>query len=185
MKSAGKRYGGWGYDWNCSNGNCDKEYDWEMDFVVKVPMGINIVATTVNKQMSRSKRPGYAHAENVNGSVRLENISGNGTYASTINGDVDVEYVRNPSDECRYYSLNGDVNVLFMKGLGATVAFDSFNGELFTNVNNLESLPPVVEKTEKAGGLKLKLGGSRFKIGAGGPFLDFETFNGNAYIKEK
>jgi hypothetical protein len=30
-----------------------------------------------------------------------------------------------------------------------------------------------------------KLGGSRFKIGSGGPFLDFETFNGNAYIKEK
>jgi hypothetical protein len=182
-----RRYGGWGYNWNCNNNDCNKDYDWEMDFVVKVPMGVNIIASTINNGNVEIKNTiAYAHAENVNGSVRLDNISGSRTYASTINGDVDVEYAKNPSGECRYYSLNGDVNVLFMKGLAANVAFDSFNGDLFTNVNNLESLPPVIEKTDRGQkGLSLKLGGSRFKIGAGGPFLDFETFNGNAYIKEK
>jgi hypothetical protein len=98
---------------------------------------------------------------------------------------VDVDYSKNPNGECRYYSLNGDVNVLFVKGLAANVGFESFNGDLYTNVNDLQSLPSVMEKANKGNGVAYKLGASRFKIGSGGPFLDFETFNGNAYIKEK
>lgn len=182
------RYGGWGYNWNnnCNGRDCDKDYDWEMDFTIKVPQGVNVLASTVNNGDVEVKNTnGYSLAENVNGSVRMENISGTGTYASTINGDVDVDYTKNPSGECRYYSLNGDVNVLFQKGLAANVGFESFNGDLYTNFNNLETLPSAMEKTNKGNGVSLKIGGSRFKIGPGGPFLDFETFNGNAYIKEK
>lgn len=182
-----RRHGGWGYNWNnCEGRNCEKEYDWTMDFTIKVPQGINIIASTVNDgDVEIKNASAYNHAENVNGSIKLENISGPGTYASTINGDVDVDYAKNPNDECRYYSLNGDVNVLFVKGLAANVGFESFNGDLYTNFDNLTSLPSVMEKTNKGSGISLKVGGSRFKIGAGGPFLDFETFNGNAYIKQK
>jgi len=182
------KYGGWGYNWNnnCNGGNCDKDYDWEMDFTVKVPQGVNVLASTVNNGDVEIKNvSGYSLAENVNGSVRLESISGPGTYASTINGDVDVDYLKNPNVECRYYSLNGDVTVNFLKGLAANVGFESFNGDLYTNFDKLESLPAVMEKASKGKGVSYKLGGSRFKIGTGGVFLDFETFNGNAYIKEK
>ena len=182
------RYGGWGYNWNnnCNGRDCDKDYDWEMDFTIKVPQGINVLASTVNNGDVEVKNTNaYSLAENVNGSVRMENLSGTGTYASTINGDVDVDYVKNPNAECRYYSLNGDVNVLFVKGLAANVGFESFNGDLYSNFSNLESLPGVMEKANKGSGVSYKLGGSRFKIGSGGVFLDFETFNGNAYIKEK
>jgi hypothetical protein len=183
-----RRYGGWGYKWNnnCNTGNCDKDYDWEMDSTVKVPQGINVLASTVNNgDVEIRNVSAYNLAENVNGSIRLQDISGTGTYASTINGDVDVEYTRNPNAECRYYSLNGDVNVLFVKGLAANIGFESFNGDLYTNVDNLTTLPSEMVKTNKGGGVAYKLGGSRFKIGTGGVFLDFETFNGNAYIKEK
>jgi len=182
------RFGGWGYNWrnNCQGCENDRVYDWEMDFTIKVPQGTNVIASTVNNGDVEIKNTnGYSLAENINGSVRLENISGPGTYASTINGDVDVDYSKNPNGECRYYSLNGDVNVLFVKGLAANVGFESFNGDLYTNVNNMESLPSVMEKANKGKGVAYKLGASRFKIGSGGPFLDFETFNGNAYIKEK
>lgn len=181
------RYGGWGYNWNNCNGrNCDKDYDWSMDFTIKVPQGINVLASTVNNGDIEMKNVNaYNLAENVNGSVRMENISGSGTYASTINGDVDVDYTKNPNVESRYYSLNGDVNVVFVKGLAANVGFESFNGDLYTNVDDLTSLPAEMQKTSKGKGVSYKLGGSRFKIGTGGVFLDFETFNGNAYIKEK
>ncbi|MEJ0032307.1 MAG: hypothetical protein WDO15_18940 [Bacteroidota bacterium] len=138
------RYGGWGYNWrnNCQGCDSDKDYDWDMDFIIKVPQGVNVLASTINNGDIEVKNiSGYSGAENINGSVKLENISGTGTYASTINGDVDVDYSKNPKDECRYYSLNGDVNVLFMKGLAANVGFESFNGDLYTNVNDLESLP--------------------------------------------
>lgn len=181
-----KRYGGWGYQWRNQCGDNNKEYDWELDFIVKVPQGINVLASTVNNgDVEVRNTTAFSSAENINGSIRMENISGTGTYASTINGDVDVDYSKNPNGECRYYSLNGDVNVLFVKGLAADVAFESFNGDLFTNVTNLETLPAEMKKSDKGKGLSYKLGGSRFKIGPGGPFLDFETFNGNAYIKEK
>jgi hypothetical protein len=182
------RYGGWGYNWrnNCQGCDSDKEYDWDMDFTIKVPQGVNVLASTINNgDIEVKNTTAYSGAENINGSVKLENISGTGTYASTINGDVDVDYSKNPNEECRYYSLNGDVNVLFVKGLAANVGFESFNGDLYTNVNDLESLPSVMEKTNKGSGVAYKLGASRFKIRTGGPFLDFETFNGNAYIKEK
>jgi hypothetical protein len=182
------RYGGWGYNWqnNCQNCDNDRLYDWDMDFTIKVPNGINVLASTVNNGDVEVKNVNaYSLAENVNGSIRMENISGAGTYASTINGDVDVDYSKNPNAECRYYSLNGDVNVLFQKGLAANVGFESFNGDLYTNFNNLESLPSVMERADKGRGVSYKLGASRFKIGSGGVFLDFETFNGNAYIKEK
>jgi len=183
-----KRYGGWGYNWrnNCQGCGDDKEFDWDMDFTVKVPQGINVLASTINNGDVEVKNlAAYSSAENINGSIRMENLSGPGTYASTINGDVDVDYSKNPNGECRYYSLNGDVNVLFVKGLAANVGFESFNGDLYTNVNNLETLPSIMTKADKGKGVSYKLGGSRFKIGSGGPFLDFETFNGNAYIKEK
>jgi hypothetical protein len=182
------RYGGWGYSWrnNCQGCDNDRLYDWDMDFTIKVPAGINVLASTVNNgDVEVKNASAYSLAENVNGSIRMENISGSGTYASTINGDVDVDYSKNPNGECRYYSLNGDVNVLFQKGLAANVGFESFNGDLYTNFSNLESLPSVMERTDKGKGVNFKLGASRFKIGSGGVFLDFETFNGNAYIKEK
>ncbi|MEI9918238.1 MAG: hypothetical protein WDO14_05480 [Bacteroidota bacterium] len=182
------RYGGWGYNWrnNCQNCDNEKDYDWDMDFTIKVPQGVNVLASTINNgDVEVKNTTGYSGAENINGSVKLQNISGTGTYASTINGDVDVDYLKNPNEECRYYSLNGDVNVLFVKGLAANVGFESFNGDLYTNVNDLETLPSVMEKASKGNGIAYKLGASRFKIRSGGPFLDFETFNGNAYIKEK
>ena len=38
----------------------------------------------------------------------------------------------------------------------------------------------------ESGNVKYKVNGNRFKIGSGGAtFLDFETFNGNVYLKEK
>jgi hypothetical protein len=134
------RYGGWGYQWrnNCQGCDNQKEYDWDMDFTIKVPQGTNVLASTVNNGDVEVKNiMGYSSAENINGSVRLENISGSGTYASTINGDVDVEYSKNPNGECRYYSLNGDVNVLFIKGLAANVGFESFNGDLYTQTKEM------------------------------------------------
>jgi DUF4097 and DUF4098 domain-containing protein YvlB len=123
-------------------------------------------------------------ANNVNGSIKLSNISREAS-ASTINGNVDITYTRNPEKPCRFYTLNGDINAWFQKGLSANMSFESFNGELFTNVPQLESLPVVVEKKDTSKGTKFKVNGNRFKVGNGGVVLDFETFNGDVYVKEK
>jgi hypothetical protein len=180
-------HGGWGYEWN-NNGrgrSCNPPYDYTLDFNVKVPTSVNLILSTINNgDVTVENVKGALKVENVNGSIKLAKISREAT-ATTVNGDVDIEYVTNPLKDCRFYSLNGDINAWFQKGLAANMSFESFNGDFYTNVDRLESLPVTVEKEERSNGTKYKVKGNRFKIGNGGVFLDFETFNGDVYLKEK
>lgn len=184
-KNSRTRWNGYGYNWNdCNSSDCDKEYDYEMNFVIKVPQNIHVLVSTINNgDVVIENVNQYVLADNVNGSIRLTNIAG-ATYASTINGDVDLNYVSNPPGDSRYYSLNGDINANFKKGLTADISFESFNGDLYTNVEQLDPMPSSIEKKPTAKGMKYKIGGTRYRIGKGGVHLDFETFNGNVYVKE-
>ena len=103
--------------------------------------------------------------------------------ASTINGNVDVEYAQNPKTDCRFYTLNGDINANFQKGLAAKLSFESFNGSFYSNVDQIVALPSMIEKGDK--GMKYKIKGNNYQVGKGGALLNFETFNGNVYLKEK
>ena len=185
-----KYSGNYGYDWccgNCNNGcDCRVEFGYKMDFVVKVPQNANVVVSTVNEgNLSVSKIKGVVHADNVNGGIKLTDLMREAT-ASTINGDVDIEYTANPRKDCRFYSLNGDINAWFQKGLAASMSFESFNGDFYTNIDHLENLPVAVEKQTNGKGVKYKVNSSRYRIGNGGAaMLDFETFNGNVYLKER
>lgn len=175
---------GWNYNWSNWGKDCKEEYRYLMNFTVKVPYGINLAVSTINDgDISVEKVSGGLYADNINGSIRLTQISG-ATHVSSINGDIDLTYDRNPSLPCRYYALNGDINIHVKKGLGASVSFESFNGNFYTNVDAIESLPVALEKRPKKDGVEYKINGSRYKVGSGGVFLDIETFNGNAYLKE-
>jgi len=182
--------GSFGYDWccgNCNNGcDCRLDFDYKMDFVVRVPYNVHVIASTVNNgNISVSKTQGVVRANNVNGSIKLADLVREAS-ASTVNGDVDIEYTTNPKKDCRFYSLNGDINAWFQKGLAANMSFESFNGDFYTNINNLENLPTHIEKETTGKGVKYKLNGNRYRIGQGGDaMLDFETFNGNVYMKER
>jgi DUF4097 and DUF4098 domain-containing protein YvlB len=179
------RKSGWGYNWDNRDDDCKELSDYQFDYVVKVPQSVNVLLSTVNNgNIEVENLKGSIVANNVNGAIRLSNITREAT-AHTINGNVDVSYTKNPEKACRFYTLNGDINAFFQKGLAANMSFESFNGELFTNVPRLESLPVAVEKKETPKGTKFKVNGNRFKIGEGGVVLDFETFNGDVYVKEK
>lgn len=185
-KRNNKKYNGYGYDWdNCNDkGSDEKSYDYEMNFTIKVPKNIHVMASTINNgDVFIDNTTKSVIANNINGGISLNNITG-ATQVSTINGNVDLNYMSNPPADSRYYTLNGDINATFKKRLKANLAFESFNGELFTNVEQLEVIPVSIEKKETAKGLKYKVGGSRYRIGNGGVLLDFETFNGNVYLKE-
>jgi len=175
----------WGYSWNNGCQDCHQEYSYKMDFTVKIPNGVNLTVSTVNDgDVEVENVNGTVIANNVNGSIRMKNLV-RGTEASTINGDVDIEYAKNPPQDCRFYTLNGDINAWFQKGLAANLSFESFNGSFYTNIDKLESMPVTVEKKDSSKGMKYKVNDNRFKVGAGGALLDFETFNGNVYLKEK
>lgn len=175
---------GWGYNWE-GDSNCRLPYDYTLDFTIKVPRSVNLMLSTVNDGdvMVENMTAGL-HVENINGAITLKNISRE-AYATTINGDVEIDYSENPSKPCRFYTLNGNINALFQPGLAANIAFKSFHGEFYTDAKTLESLPAELKKEPGNKVTKYIVNGNRFKIGTGGPLLDFETFNGNVYLKEK
>ncbi len=181
------KWNGWGYNWSdCRGGDCNnKEYDYEMDFTIKVPSSVSVFASTVNGgDVEVTGINGYLMADNVNGSIRLKNISGT-TNASTINGSVDLDYSSNPSGDSKYYSLNGDINANFIKGLTAQLTFKSFNGDFYSSINDISPMAVVVEKYNKGEGIQYKVNGNRYRVRQGGPLLDFETFNGDVFLREK
>lgn len=182
-----QRYNGWGYNWNdCGrNRDCDKKYDYKMEFTIKVPADVSVAASTINQgSIELTGMRNAVIADNVNGSITLRNISG-GTYASTINGSVDLEYAGNPPSDSRYYSLNGDIHANFKKGLAARLTFKSFNGDFYSDIDDIVPMAVEVEKVDQGEGIKYKVNGNRYKVRQGGPLLDFETFNGDVFLTEK
>lgn len=174
----------WGYDWD----NCNKKdyYDFKFDFTLKVPVNQNLHISTINKgDISVQGVKGNLVINNINGSIAVEEGAGL-TRAHTINGDVDITYSQTPGEHSTYYSLNGDINAIYPKNFGADVSFKSYNGELFTNVDEIVYQPVTMEKTQASGdGIAFKLESrSSIKVRQGGVRLDFETFNGNVYLRE-
>jgi len=174
----------YGYSYN----DCESKYEYKMDMTLKVPVNANLVLRTVNNgDVEVRGVSGNLNVRNVNGAILLEDVSGK-VVAHTINGDVDVNYSKNPSADSRYYTLNGDINANFRSGLAAKIAFKSFNGEMFTNLPSLTTIPGEIkqEKVEKGDGIKFKIEDRTLLQSRNGKvFLDFETFNGDAIIKEK
>lgn len=174
----------WGYQWNDCKDD-EHEYDYQMNFRVRIPASVNIVARTVNEgDITVVNTEAKIKACNVNGGIRLSGVR-EATYATTINGDVDITYAANPSADCRFYTLNGDINAYFRKGLSSEVSFKSFNGDFYTNLADLNALPARIEKKSSGKGVKYKVDGNRYKTGNGGAHLDFETFNGDVYLREQ
>lgn len=180
---------------NCNWGN---GIHFNLNYVIKVPYGTNIELSTVNDgEIVVKNVSGSVHTNNINGGIFLKEISGK-THAHSINGDVEIKYTKNPTEDSRYYSLNGDINAYYQKGLAATMTFESFNGDFFTNLEDVQVLPTVIQKIKtknkgkvkhknkkKNKGIKYKIGGkSKMQVRDGEVLLDFETFNGNVYIKE-
>jgi len=181
-----RKYRGWGYNWNQDRKSCENRYDYSLEFKIKVPTTINLVATTVNGGgVEITNSSGSVVADNINGGIRLSQISGP-TNASCINGEVNLDFSGNPPGDSRFYSLNGDITANFRKGLAAQLAFKSFNGDLYSSVTDVTPMSVQLEKTDKGGeGTRWKVSGNRYKVRQGGPLLDFETFNGDVILKEK
>ncbi len=164
---------------------CD--FDYKYDFKVKVPARANLKLSTVNEGHVNVKNVnGEVFVRNVNGGIFVDNISGP-TDVHTINGPVEVRYAKNPVKHSKYYSLNGDVNVYYSPNLAADMFFKSFQGEMYTNFEISKWLPPVIlsthSKNKKKTTYKIE-NKAAVRIGEGGVLLDFETFNGDVFVRK-
>ncbi|MBZ5538710.1 MAG: hypothetical protein LAO31_22410 [Acidobacteriia bacterium] len=156
------------------------------DFQLKVPRNSDLYLRTVNHgEIAIDNAEGKYDVENVNGGVKMKEVAGSGrVYA--LNGGVNVLFSRNPSAESYFGSLNGNVEVAFRPDLSADLRFKTFNGGAYTDfpVTALPNLTPVHERTNG----KFVYKSNRFfgaRVGAGGPELKFDAFNGDIRITKR
>jgi hypothetical protein len=164
------------------------DYDFTLDFTVKVPRAMNLRVSTVNRgDVTVTDVAGDLKVNNVNGAIALTNVRGVAD-VHTVNGNVDINYLASPPDKSSYYTLNGNIRVSYPANLSADLQFKTFQGEFYTDFPEMEILPAQVTKNEERKGDKTmyKLDKTTaIRIGKGGKNLRFETFNGNVYIKKQ
>lgn len=164
------------------------DYDFNVDFTVKIPQSMNIHVSTVNRgDVTVRDIAGKLHVNNVNGAIKLTNAQGM-TNAHTINGNLDANYPVSPPEGSSYYTLNGNINVSYPANLSADLLFKTYQGAFYTDFPDTETLAPRVTKTREQRDDKTvyKLDKTTaIRVGNGGKTLHFETFNGNVYIKKQ
>jgi hypothetical protein len=175
-------------NWHYNDDRPEIEYHSNVDFTVKVPFAMNVHISTVNDGIiTVNNVSGDLHVNNVNGEIKITNAKGT-TYAHTVNGDVSINYLKNPTDESSYYTINGNIHVSYLPDLSADLQFKSMHGDFYTDFPNAELLPASVTKKQekKDGAIVYKLNTSTaVRFGKGGKTFKFETLNGNVYIKKQ
>ncbi|HYQ86972.1 MAG TPA: DUF4097 family beta strand repeat-containing protein [Bacteroidota bacterium] len=175
--------------WRCSDGSIHSRgrdyygYDVEYDFELKVPAETDLSLKTVNHgAVSVKNVEGAFHIENVNGGITMSGIAGSGSF-STVNGDIKVEFTKNPASNSTFQTINGRLDAEFAEDLSADLRLKTFNGEVYTDYT-VTSLP-AASFTEKRHERKKVFRNSdsfRVRVGHGGPELFFDTLNGDIYI---
>ncbi len=164
-----------------------RHYGYEViyDIELKVPYETDFYLKTVNEGEIRIEDvTGAYEVENINGGIQMENVGGSGrVYA--LNGEVEITFSKNPEDSSYFGSLNGDINVSFQSGFAADVQIKTFNGEAYSDFP-FTYLPTPIEKGKRKRGKYVYKSnkGAMVRVGKGGPYVKFDAFNGDIYIRE-
>lgn len=175
-------------NWQQNEDHRNIEYTYKVNFTVKVPYGTNLHISTINDGViTVNNVSGTLHLNNVNNGIEVKNAKG-ATYAHTVNGDVSVSYLANPSEASSYNTINGNIRVSYRPGFSADLTFKSMHGDFFTDFNEAKLLPASTTKVQDKKGRELvyKLNTiTTVRFGKGGKLFKFETLNGNVYIKKQ
>jgi hypothetical protein len=145
--------------------------DVQVEWTVRVPNGVNLVAATVNGEIDGSNLPANAEARSVNGSVSLSTAGI--ARASTVNGSIDVSMGRTDwNGSITLESVNGSVTAVFPASLSAEVNATTVTGNINTD------FPLTVSG---------RFGGRRISgtVGAGGRELQLKTVNGSINLRRR
>jgi hypothetical protein len=169
-----------GYRWR------DLGYEVQFDFSLRVPRRSDVTLKTVNDGdvMVRGV-DGTFDVSNVNGQVRLEDISGSGE-AGTVNGELAASFAKAPASAWAFTTVNGQVSLTFPPGLAADFKFKTMNGEVFSDfaVTPLPAEP--IEARPRNGRFVYKREGfTGVRVGKGGPVVRCETLNGDIVVRKK
>lgn len=153
-----------GWRWN------DDRNDVQVEFVVRLPAGVKIDASTVNGRVSVDGVTSTVVAHTVNGGIDASSTGGAVT-ARTTNGDVTVSSAKLDGDRTEFTTVNGSITVSLPASVNADVDMRTVNGRLSSD------FPLTVEGTFSPRRLHATLG-------KGGPTLRLTTVNGSIRLRK-
>ncbi len=172
---------------NCSGWHGDRGYSVKMDFQLQVPRSLALKLRTVNSgNISVRDVIGNFSVSNVNGSIDMQGVGGGAARARTVNGGVEVVFRENPKENSEFGSINGTIDLHFVRGLSADFRFKTFNGGVYTDFP-MTSLPAQPVSAEKHDG-KFVFHSDRYtggRVGSGGIEIKADSLNGNIRILEQ
>ena len=151
--------------WNNNDRN-----DVQVEFVVRLPAGVKIDASTVNGGVEIDGATSDVVAHTVNGSIDARSTGGAVT-AHTTNGDVIVSSAKLDGDRTEFSTVNGTITVTLPATVNADVEMRTVNGHLSSD------FPLTVEGTFSPRRLHATLG-------KGGPTLRLSTVNGSIRLRK-
>lgn len=144
--------------------------DTEVDFTVRVPRGVALIANAVNGDVEASGLTANVEATSVNGAVRLETDGGDAS-GSSVNGSVTAIVRSLGQRSLKFSSVNGSVNLSLPAGINADIDAQTVNGSIDTDF-------PVSVRGRMS---PRHIAGT---IGTGGRRLDLETVNGSIRLRK-
>ncbi|HEY4677679.1 MAG TPA: hypothetical protein VIJ01_10980, partial [Candidatus Angelobacter sp.] len=170
----------------CTNWHGDRGYKVKMDFQLLVPRNIEVKLKTVNSgHVSVQDVTGDFSVHNVNGGIDMKNMAGSGV-AKTVNGPVKVSFRENPREKSDFATINGNVELYFVRGLSGDFRFKTMNGAVYSDFE-MTSLPAQPVSTERRG-TKFVFRSDKFtggRVGSGGPEIKAENLNGDIRVLER
>ena len=149
--------------------NSVRNNDVSVDFVVKVPSQVALLARTVNGEINASSLNGNVTAQTINGSIKVS-TSGY-VEASTINGGITARLGDAAwPNKLRFTTLNGGIDLDLPSNVSAEVQAETTNGSIHSDF--------PLNGNDTAGPKRMK-----GKIGAGGRDLILKTLNGSISLR--
>lgn len=151
-------------------GNDNNRNDVQVEFVVKLPAGVKIDASTVNGGVEVDGATAEVVARTVNGSVEARSTGGP-VSARTTNGDISVRSASLDRDDTDYSTTNGSITVELPASVNAEIDMRTVNGRLSSD------FPLTVEGSFSPRRLHATLG-------KGGARLRLSTVNGSIRLRK-
>jgi DUF4097 and DUF4098 domain-containing protein YvlB len=152
------------------NDRRNNDNDVSVDFVVRVPRGVNVAPGTVNGSIRVTDVTGEVRASTVNGRVEAASLGGPVT-ASTVNGNVDVRMATLGDKDLDFTTVNGSLTVELPAQLDAEIELSTVNGRI--NADYPLTLSGRINPRH-----------IRATIGKGGRRIKFTTVNGSVTLKK-
>jgi Putative adhesin len=151
-------------------GDNDNRNDVSVEFVVRLPAGVKVDASTVNGSVDVDGATSDVVAHAVNGSVEAHSTGG-AVSARTTNGNVEVSAAKLDIDHSEFRTVNGTVTVSLPASVNADVDMETVNGSLTSD------FPLTVQGSFNPRRL-------RATLGKGGASLRLTTVNGSIRLRK-